>query len=78
MEEPLGALVGHLADTLGVTDSALKLVICGIGAISLAVGFHRKEFPQAPYFSAFGWISIGLFLYLHSYYYIEIEDPVLV
>jgi len=77
MEEPLGALVGHLADTLGVTDSALKLVICGIGAISLAVGFHRKEFPQAPYFSAFGWISIGLFLYLHSYYYIEIEDPVL-
>ncbi len=78
MEEPLGVLVGHLAEALSVTDSALKLLICGLGAISLAVGFHRKDSSYAPYFSAFGWFSIGLFLYLHSAYYVEISDPILV
>lgn len=78
MEEPLGVLVGHLAEALSVTDSALKLLICGLGAISLAIGFHRKDFSYAPYFSAFGWFSIGLFLYLHSAYYVEISDPILV
>ena len=78
MEEPIGLLIRYLAGVLGITDSALKLLICGLGAISLAVGFHRQEFRQAPYFSAFGWISIGLFLYLHSSHYVEIQDPVLV
>ncbi|MEE3270287.1 MAG: archaeosortase A [Candidatus Thermoplasmatota archaeon] len=78
MEEPLGVLIGHLAEVLSVTDSALKLLICGLGAISLAVGFHRKDSSYAPYFSAFGWFSIGLFLYLHSAYYVEISDPILV
>ena len=78
MEEPFGLLIGHLAGALGITDSALKLLICGVGAISLAIGFHRQELRQAPYFSAFGWVSIGLFLYLHSAYYVEIQDPVLV
>ena len=78
MEEPIGLLVKHLAEALGVTDSALKLLICGLGAMSLAVGFHRQKLHHAPYFSAFGWIAIGLFLYLHSSYYVEIQDPVLV
>ena len=78
MEEPIGLLIRYLAGVLGITDSALKLLICGLGAISLAVGFHRQEFRQAPYFSAFGWVSIGLFLYLHSSHYVEIQDPVLV
>ena len=78
MEEPIGLLIRYLAGVLGITDSALKLLICGLGAISLAVGIHRQEFRQAPYFSAFGWVSIGLFLYLHSSHYVEIQDPVLV
>jgi len=78
MEEPLGLLIRNFAEILGVSDSSLKLIICGLGALSLAVGFHRKDSRYAPYFSAFGWISIGLFLYLHSTYYVEISDPVLV
>jgi len=78
MQEPLGLLVAMIADFAGIADVSLKLLMCALGAAALGVGFHLKDRWYAPYSSALGWISIGLFLYLQSSHYVEISDPVLV
>ena len=78
MQEPLGVLVGLLADSIGISDVSLKLLICALGSIGLGIGFHLREKWFAPYSSALGWVLLGLFLYLQSPHYVEISDPVLV
>jgi len=78
MQEPLGLLVAMIADSVGIADVSLKLLICALGAVALGIGFHLKDRWYAPYSSAIGWISVGLFLYLQSSHYVEISDPVLV
>ena len=78
MQEPLGLLVAMIADSVGMADVSLKLLICALGAVALGIGFHLKDRWYAPYSSALGWISVGLFLYLQSSHYVDIKDPVLV
>lgn len=78
MQEPVGLLVALIADSFGIADVSLKLLICAMGAGALAIGFHLKDKWYAPYSSALGWVSIGLFLYLQSSHYVDISDPVLV
>ena len=78
MQEPLGLLVAMIADSVGMADVSLKLLICALGAVALGIGFHLKNRWYAPYSSALGWISVGLFLYLQSSHYVDIKDPVLV
>jgi archaeosortase A (PGF-CTERM-specific) len=78
MQEPLALLVGMIADSLGIADVSVQLMICALGAITLGVGFHLRSEWYAPYSSAFGWTIMGLFLYLQSAHYVEISDPVLV
>ena len=71
-------LVAMIADSVGMADVSLKLLICALGAVALGIGFHLKDRWYAPYSSALGWISVGLFLYLQSSHYVDIKDPVLV
>ncbi len=78
MQEPLGVLVGLLADTIGIADVSLKLLICALGAVGLGIGFHLREWRFAPHSSALGWVLLGMFLYLQSPHYVDISDPVLV
>ena len=78
MQEPLGLLVGMIAERFGIADVSLQLIICALGATALGVGFHLQNERYAPYSSAFGWTAMGLFLYLQSPHYVEISDPVLI
>ena len=74
----MGALVGSIAEALGVTEFTLGLSFCWVGAILLGVGFHLRDRSYAPYSSAAGWSLLGLFFYLQSSHFVEISDPVLV
>jgi len=78
MQEPLGLLVSMIAESFGVAEVSLQLIICALGATALGIGFHLQNEPYAPYSSAFGWTAMGLFLYLQSPHYVEISDPVLI
>jgi len=71
-------LIATIADSFGIADVSLKLLICALGAVALGIGFHLRDRWYAPYSSAMGWVSVGLFLYLQSAHYVEISDPVLV
>ena len=48
MQEPLGVLVGLLADSIGISDVSLKLLICASGSIGLGIGFHLRAKWVAP------------------------------
>ena len=74
----MGAMVGSLAEAIGVTGFTLGLSFCWFGAILLGVGFHFQNRPYAPYCSAIGWSLLGLFFYLQSSHFVEISDPILV
>ena len=60
----MGALVGSLAEAIGVTGFTLGLSFCWLGAILLGVGFHYQKRSYAPYCAAIGWSLLGLFFYL--------------
>ena len=60
----MGAMVGSLAEAIGVTGFTLGLSFCWFGAILLGVGFHFQNRPYAPYCSAIGGSLLGLFFYL--------------
>ena len=78
MEDPIVALVGGFAGAVGVPEFSLWLSFCWIGALSLGFSFHRGDSSLAAYSAALGWSLLGLFFYMQSGYFVEIEDPLLV
>ena len=78
MEDPIVALVGGFAGVVGVPEFSLWLSFCWIGALSLGFSFHRGDSSLAAYSAALGWSLLGLFFYMQSGYFVEIEDPLLV
>jgi len=78
MRDPVGVVIYSIASSLGIANITMQLIIGGIGVSILAIGFHKKESKYVPEISAIGWILVGLFFYLYSEHYVEIEDPVLI
>ena len=78
MEDPIVDLVDGLAGAIGVPEFSLWLSFCWICALSLGFSFHRGDSPMAAYSAALGWSLLGLFFYMQSGHFIEIEDPLLV
>jgi archaeosortase A (PGF-CTERM-specific) len=78
MRDPVGIVVYSFASSFGVANITMQLIIGGIGVAFLAMGFHKKNGNYISEFSAIGWILVGLFFYLYSEHYVEIEDPVLI
>ena len=78
MEEPIGAGLAALADSLGTSSEAIRLLIGTIGMLLLALSFARSNDNWSGKIAAIGWILLGLFFYLLSDYYVKLGDPVLV
>ena len=78
MNEPIGVVVGVIADAIGIHPEMLRIFITMAGAIFLAIEFHRKEEDGVPLSAALGWLLTGLSVYLMAEKYVEIQDPVLV
>ena len=78
MEEPIGALLYGVAESFGVAEITMHLIIGAIGLLLMAVGFHHKSETISRICAMIGWPLIGLFFYLYSSYFVEISDPLLV
>ena len=78
MEDPIGAVVGSLASSLGIAEVTMQLIIGAVGLMLLGIGFHRSTESYAERAAIAGWPLIGLFFYLYSGHYVEIADPVLI
>ena len=78
MEEPIGAALAAIADSIGISGEALRLLIGIIGMTLLAISFARSSDGWSGRVAGSGWILLGLFIYLLSEYYVKIGDPVLV
>ncbi len=78
MEDPIGSVVNSLADSLGIAEVTMQLLIGAVGLLLLGIGFHRSTESYSVRASIAGWPLIGLFFYLYSDHYVEISDPVLI
>ncbi len=78
MSEPIGALLGVIAETMGMSGDGLRLLLGSIGMLLLALSFHRHGQKGSVQAAAAGWILLGLFVYLRSEYYVKIDDPLLI
>lgn len=78
MQEPIGAALAALAESVGVTGDGLRLLIGVIGMALLATSFAKSSEAYANRLAAAGWVMLGLFIYLLSEYYVKIGDPVLI
>ena len=78
MEEPISALIYDVAESIGIAEITMHLLIGAIGLSLMAVGFHHKSEKFSRIFAMIGWPLIGLFFYLYSSYFVEISDPLLV
>ncbi|HJL54867.1 MAG: archaeosortase A [Candidatus Thalassarchaeaceae archaeon] len=78
MEDPIGSVVNSLAESFGIAEVTMQLLIGATGLLLLGIGFHRSTESYSVRASIAGWPLIGLFFYLYSDHYVEIADPVLV
>jgi len=78
MEEPIGAALAVIADSIGTSGEALRLLIGIIGMSLLATSFSKSTTEWTGRIAGAGWVLLGLFIYLLSEYYVKIGDPVLV
>jgi len=78
MEDPVEALVGVISESLGMTEVAMQLMIGAFGLLLLGFAFHREESQYSNVSAVIGWPLIGVFFYLYSSHYVDIDDPVLV
>tara|TARA_B100000131_G_scaffold62467_2_gene58626 strand:- start:6360 stop:7343 length:984 start_codon:yes stop_codon:yes gene_type:complete len=78
MEDPVETLVGAISDSVGTTEVAMQLIIGAFGLLFLGYAFHWEGRRYSTYSAVFGWPLIGVFFYLYSDHYVEIDDPVLV
>jgi archaeosortase A (PGF-CTERM-specific) len=78
VNDPVSSIVVDFSGLLEISEVTMQLMIGTVGLILLGVGFHRHKDGYSRIFSSLGWPFIGLFFYLYSGYFVEIEDPVLV
>lgn len=78
MQEPIGATLSALAESIGISGEGLRLIIGVIGMTLLAISFAKSSEYYANRLAAAGWVMLGLFIYLLSEYYVKIGDPVLI
>ena len=78
MQEPIGAVLATVAESIGFTGEGMRLLIGSLGMVLLAVSFSKSKEVYSGKLAAAGWIMLGLFIYLLSEYYVKIGDPVLV
>ncbi len=78
MEDPIGSVVNSLAESFGIAEVTMQLLIGAVGLLLLGIGFHRSTESYSVRTSIAGWPLIGLFFYLYSDHYVEISDPVLI
>tara|TARA_B000000557_G_scaffold262606_1_gene263767 strand:- start:198 stop:1250 length:1053 start_codon:yes stop_codon:yes gene_type:complete len=78
MQEPVGAALGVIAESIGTSGEALRLLIGIIGMAFLGASFSYSRTYWSRRLAAAGWLFLGLFIYLLSEYYVKIGDPVLI
>ena len=78
MEEPVGVALEAIADSIGTSGEALRLLIGIIGMAFLATSFSNSKAKWSGQIAGAGWVFLGLFIYLLSEYYVKIGDPVLI
>ena len=78
MKDPISSLMVDFSVVIGISEVTMQLLIGSIGLILLGIGFHRHKEEYSRAFSTLGWPFIGVFFYLYSPHFVEIEDPVLV
>lgn len=78
MQEPIGAALAAVAESVGFTAEGLRLLIGVVGMALLATSFAKSSEAHANRLAAAGWVLLGLFIYLLSEYYVKIGDPVLI
>ena len=78
MQEPVGAALGVIAESIGTSGEALRLLIGIIGMAFLGASFSYSRTDWSRRLAAAGWLFLGLFIYLLSEYYVKIGDPVLI
>ena len=78
MEDPISAVVGSLATSLGISDVTMQLLIGSLGLVLMSFSFHRHSESYAKILAITSWPFIGLFFYLYSGHFVEIADPVLI
>ena len=78
MEEPVGVALEAIADSIGTSGEALRLLIGILGMAFLATSFSNSKAKWSGQIAGAGWVFLGLFIYLLSEYYVKIGDPVLI
>ena len=78
MEEPVGVALRAIADSIGTSGEALRLLIGILGMAFLATSFSNSKAEWSGRIAGVGWVFLGLFIYLLSEYYVKIGDPVLI
>ena len=78
MKEPIGLIVDHFSEAVGVHPEMMRIFMTMMGALFLAIEFHRKKSEGRSVYAAIGWLLSGISVYLLAEHYVEIEDPVLV
>ena len=78
MEEPVGVALEAIADSIGTSGEALRLLIGILGMAFLATSFSNSKAEWSWRIAGAGWVFLGLFIYLLSEYYVKIGDPVLI
>ncbi len=78
MEEPVGVALEAIADSIGTSGEALRLLIGILGMAFLATSFSNSKAEWSGRIAGAGWVFLGLFIYLLSEYYVKIGDPVLI
>jgi len=78
MEDPISAVVGTFATSLGISDVTMQLLIGSLGLVLMSFSFHRHSESYSKGLAIISWPFIGLFFYLYSGHFVEISDPVLI
>jgi len=78
MKEPIGLIVDHFSEAVGVHPEMMRIFMTMAGALFLAIEFHSNKSEGRSVYAAVGWLLSGISVYLLAEHYVEIEDPVLV
>jgi len=73
MQEPVGAALEVIAESIGTSGEALRLLIGTIGMAFLGASFSYSRTDWSRRLAAAGWLFLGLFIYLLSEYYVKLE-----
>ena len=75
MEDIVAVGVTSVGEIFGLDLGQTSVLIVAIGLACLGSAFHSKR-SAVRQLAPLGWVFIGLYFYLGSAHYVEINDPV--